>query len=424
MKSIRVLRNGIVAAGLMTFAWTTGAQSAQQPQKVETGSQSALAQPADAPAVRLDPLPASTLNADGSQGIVVLDGDTSFTGSGVVIRSKTATKPYIVLQPAGTAGLVVAPAPGQERFFVQNDGNIGVGTLGPSAKLHINGGPIPLRVVGSSAFGAAFSDIGMKYPLTDGLLFEMNGNSTIEVSDLQIGWTGSPILRSRTSNLILSAPPNRDVIIGDAGAATKLVFASNGTSSFGGGMTVAGDVVVGTSGQSSKLTVAGTGLSTFSGPLDITGTLNVKGDIIGYRVINAIYRDVAEWVDSDQKLSDGTVVIVAPHTADQVIASSTAYDTRVAGVVSAEPGVLLGIPGESKVKVATTGRVKVRVDATVHPIALGDLLVSSAKPGVAMKSMPLELGGVPIHRPGTLIGKALEALPGGEGEILVLLSLQ
>jgi hypothetical protein len=41
-----------------------------------------------------------------------------------------------------------------------------------------------------------------------------------------------------------------------------------------------------------------------------------------------------------------------------------------------------------------------------------------------MKSQPIDIGGVQIHRPGTVIGKALEPLPSGEGEILVLLSLQ
>ena len=35
-----------------------------------------------------------------------------------------------------------------------------------------------------------------------------------------------------------------------------------------------------------------------------------------------------------------------------------------------------------------------------------------------------DLGGTQIHRPGTIIGKALEPLDKGTGEILVLLSLQ
>ncbi len=42
----------------------------------------------------------------------------------------------------------------------------------------------------------------------------------------------------------------------------------------------------------------------------------------------------------------------------------------------------------------------------------------------AMKSEPINIGGVQLHRPGTLIGKALEPLEKGSGRILVLLSLQ
>jgi hypothetical protein len=93
-------------------------------------------------------------------------------------------------------------------------------------------------------------------------------------------------------------------------------------------------------------------------------------------------------------------------------------------VVSAQPGLTLGEGSSSKATIATTGRVRVRVDATKGAIALGDLLVTSDKPGMAMKSEPVDLGGIKMHRPGTLIGKALEPLASGEGEILVLLSLQ
>ena len=41
-----------------------------------------------------------------------------------------------------------------------------------------------------------------------------------------------------------------------------------------------------------------------------------------------------------------------------------------------------------------------------------------------MVSEPIEVGKARIHRPGTLIGKALERMPPGRGEILALLSLQ
>ncbi len=127
---------------------------------------------------------------------------------------------------------------------------------------------------------------------------------------------------------------------------------------------------------------------------------------------------------STEKLATGTVVVLDSTKSNQVIASTVSYDTRVAGVISEQPGIALGEKGESKVLVATTGRVRVKVDATRAPIHIGDLLVTSDVPGVAMKSKALNLGGVQIHRPGTLIGKALELLEKGSGTILVLLSLQ
>ena len=103
--------------------------------------------------------------------------------------------------------------------------------------------------------------------------------------------------------------------------------------------------------------------------------------------INAKYQDMAEWVESSQQLAAGTVVILDSSKSNQVIVSIRSYDSRGAGVI-------------------------------------GDLLVTSNKEGVAMKSVPVEIGGVLIHRPGTLIGKALEPWAQGTGEILVLLSMQ
>lgn len=157
--------------------------------------------------------------------------------------------------------------------------------------------------------------------------------------------------------------------------------------------------------------------------LDVTGDINASGTITG-GTVTAKYQDVAEWVESSQDLPAATVVILDPGKSNQVVASTQSYDSRVAGVISLKPGVTLGEGGEGRVLVATTGRVKVKVDASNGPINIGDLLVSSDKEGVAMKSVPVEIGGVRIHRPGTLIGKALEPLAQGTGEILVLLSLQ
>jgi hypothetical protein len=140
--------------------------------------------------------------------------------------------------------------------------------------------------------------------------------------------------------------------------------------------------------------------------------------------IGAKYQDVAEWVETPVPLDAGTVVIVDPTRPNRVVSSQRAYDTRVAGAVSAQPGLILGEQGEGKVAVAQSGRVRVKADATYGAIKIGDLLVTSPTTGYVMRSRPIRVGGKAVHRPGTLLGKALEALPAGKGDILVLLTLQ
>jgi hypothetical protein len=122
-------------------------------------------------------------------------------------------------------------------------------------------------------------------------------------------------------------------------------------------------------------------------------------------------------------MAPGTVVVLNRDKNNEVRPSSTSYDTAVAGVVSTQPGIILGEGSATKEMIATTGRVKVHVTAANGAIHVGDLLTTSDLSGVAMKSLPLDLGGTKIHRPGTLIGKALEPLASGEGDILVLLSM-
>ena len=136
------------------------------------------------------------------------------------------------------------------------------------------------------------------------------------------------------------------------------------------------------------------------------GSVQVDGNI------SAKYQDAAEWVPGPA-LPAGTVVVA--QGSNRVAASDTAYDTRVIGVVSDRPGVLLGDQGTDKIKVAHSGRIRVKV---VAPVAPGDLLVASAIPGHAMRSAPREV------RPGTMLGKALESLERGEGAVLMLLTLQ
>lgn len=157
--------------------------------------------------------------------------------------------------------------------------------------------------------------------------------------------------------------------------------------------------------------------------LEVNGNANFVGTVTGTNIA-ATYQDVAEWVPSGVDLAPGTVVVIHPEKTNEVKASERSYDATVAGVISAHPGLTLGVRGEGKEQVATTGRVKVRVDARNGAIKIGDLLVTSDVAGTAMKSQPVKISGRSFHQPGTIIGKALEPMADGVGEILVLLSLQ
>jgi hypothetical protein len=172
----------------------------------------------------------------------------------------------------------------------------------------------------------------------------------------------------------------------------------------------AGDVGIGTASPTARL--------------HVVGNIVATGTITGAKVIGATYQDLAEWVPATTDMVPGTVVVLNPRRTNEVMASSHGYDTTVAGVVSAEPGIILGTGSPDKEQIATTGRVRVRVDARQQAIRIGDLLVTSDLPGTAMRSQPMEIQGRSFHQPGTIIGKALEPLEGGVGEILVLLSMQ
>ena len=134
--------------------------------------------------------------------------------------------------------------------------------------------------------------------------------------------------------------------------------------------------------------------------------------------------DCAEQFDSHapQLLEPGTVVVI--NEEGGVCQSHSAYDTKVAGVVSGagayRPGIILDTQTSEadRVAVALVGKVYCKVDAQYSPIKVGDLLTTSPTPGCAMKA------GDPVKAFGAVLGKALRPLATGCGLIPVLIALQ
>ncbi len=128
--------------------------------------------------------------------------------------------------------------------------------------------------------------------------------------------------------------------------------------------------------------------------------------------------DVAEWVEVSEAVEPGMVVELDPTSPLAYRPSRTACSPLVAGVISTEPGVEMGLKDHSSgtALLALVGIVPLWVTDEGGPIEPGDLLVSSSTPGHAMRWDGEGLC------PCTLVGKALEPLIGAQGLILVLLT--
>jgi hypothetical protein len=197
------------------------------------------------------------------------------------------------------------------------------------------------------------------------------------------------------------------------------------TATLSGAATTAGTVTTGTQGNitsvgtltslavSGAITVNSTNGATaiVNGGTNGGGNIGASGatfDTIFAKATTAQYADLAEAYESDAHYEPGTVMIFGGDK--EVTVSSTANDSRVAGVITTNPAHVMnaGLAAEHTAVVALTGRVPT---AVIGQVWKGAMMVAAGNGRAQACATPTI---------GTVIGKALESFDGGEGVIEVV----
>ena len=295
---------------------------------------------------------------------------------------------------------------GNEGVFVNNTGNVGIGTTNPDEKLTVEGiiKASNSDYTGKGVYGLASGDRG------SGVYGEA---------------TATGIVRNCGGYFIAAGGMGKGVY----GEATNTEFVQN----YGGYFEAKGGVGFGVVGKGAM----------YGGWFEASGTngrgIWAKGGSNGYAgefegKVKVQVLEITGGADlSEQfevsgevgKVKAGMVVCIDTDNPGNLVVSSKAYDRTVAGIVSGaggvKPGMLMGQKGtmaDGEHPVALTGRVYCWADATSGPVQPGDLLTTSNTPGHAMKITDY------TKAQGAILGKAMSSLEEGRGLVLVLVTLQ
>jgi hypothetical protein len=193
------------------------------------------------------------------------------------------------------------------------------------------------------------------------------------------------------------------------GANVNATLHSGTTVSMSGNITGANLIVNGTA-------AAGSAVLIVSGNIQTTAANNVAniGNVTNYfntvhaKATTAQYADLAEWYEADADYPPGTVLVFGGSR--EVTEAVGINDVRVAGVVSTNPAHIMnsGLKAEHIAAVALTGRVPTLV---VGAVTKGDMMVTAGGGRAQACAEP---------RMGSVIGKALQDHPGGQGTIEIV----
>ncbi len=377
------------------------------------------------------------VNAELDFGAAAFNGDERFleiavrspAGGGqfqtLAPRQPLTGAPYALKVP-GVDGHSLNAADGSplDALFVNSDGNVGIGTTSPAAKLDVRGGAMLVENVGDQA------DI-LWLANERSWVFRQEGIGAAAALKLQsIGGGGNKNFIVQTDGFIglgSAVSPRAPVhaayqdpflVLQDMGPTNTQVgyiglwnSAGAETGWFGYGTPGSPDLGI----QNKR---AGGDIYLLPGA---GGTVNVP-------VLEITGADLAERFPTSEpheNVEPGTVMAIDPANPGKLCIARGAYNRCVAGIVSGannlSVGAVLGnLPGhENAPPIALSGRVYVRCTAAIAAIQPGDLLTTSDLAGHAMKAVDHE------RSQGAIIGKAMTSLAKDEtGMVLVLVTLQ
>ena len=338
-------------------------------------------------------------------------------------------------------------------------GNVGIGTTGPTTKLQVsvstandgisivsNGilsgqstevtGQLTnfeynynrLGAQNTTYVGGAFT-IDSRTPATTLFHWRYRSTAGVESEVMDLGSTGNlsiPGAFSASQLNVISAGV-ASYFQGGAGGYSALSFSGDSGTTVASLTTLSGAILIGSrnaggTGSNGEIAIKsgsvgiGTTAPSATYKLDVVGLARFSTDIhVGGQVIVGS-GDLAEDFYTDKIYPAGTVLVMDNNGYKSARACDKKYDTTVIGVISENPGLVIGqLDGKYKAPIALTGVIKVRVNSSGGQIHQGDLLTTSAISGEAMKATDPKIG--------TCIGKALEN-DNGKGYVMAIVNLK